>query len=433
MPDTGLLPGLVMFLFFGIAGALMVLWTRNHRDTMSFQVKLFLVAYVIRFALSLVIYQSSFVSVLGDEDSSGWYGGVILQQRWVMQKAGLTDLPQILAGAFDGQHTGYKYLTGLLFYLTDAPYRLPAAALNCMIGALTVVFTYRIARTIFSEWVGFNVAWWCCFFPSMLVWSAQTVKEPVVILLETIALYACLHLKAAAFTPRHLALSAIAVVLLLPFRFYAAYIAVAAAVFALVLPQFQRRRLTLGSGIALAAIVFALISGSGMFARHEAQFDRFDLNYAQTFRKTVAYGGSAVDTSIDITTPTGLVAGIAVGAAHLMLAPFPWQWGGASARLLLTLPELFVWWYFFFFGVIRGLRVALREHFSQVQPLVFYLIGLVFLYSLTFGNVGLAYRQRAQLLPWLLIFAAVGFENRRQERMLRAQMAQERLAAGASA
>jgi hypothetical protein len=29
-----------------------------------------------------------------------------------------------------------------------------------------------------------------------------------------------------------------------------------------------------------------------------------------------------------------------------------------------------------------------------------------------FGNIGLIYRQRAQLLPWLLILAAVGLERR---------------------
>lgn len=433
MPEAGLLPGLLMFCFFGVAGALLVMWSRNHRDTMTFQIKLFLIAYAVRFVLSLIIYESSLVNVLGDEDSSGWFGGVVLQQRWVMQKVGWMDLTKVLSGAFDGQHQGYRHLVGLLFYLTDSPYRLPAAALNCLFGALTVIFTYRIARTLFSEWVGFNVGWWCCFFPSMLVWSAQTVKEPVVIFLETVALYACLHLKAAKFTPRHLMLSAFAIVLLLPFRFYAAYIAVAAALFSLTLPELKRRRLTIGSGILLAAIVVGLISGSGMLAQHEAQFDRFDLNYAQTFRKNVATGGSGVESDFDITTPTGLALGLVVGAAHLMLAPFPWQWGGASARLLLTLPELFLWWFLFFYGFLRGFRIALRERFSEVQPLLFYLFGMIFLYSLTFGNVGLAYRQRAQLLPWLLIFVAVGIEAKRQERIQRAAMLEEHFAARARA
>jgi hypothetical protein len=37
----------------------------------------------------------------------------------------------------------------------------------------------------------------------------------------------------------------------------------------------------------------------------------------------------------------------------------------------------------------------------------------------TFGNVGLAYRQRAQLLPWLIIIAMVGLERRALKRRMK--------------
>ena len=69
-----------------------------------------------------------------------------------------------------------------------------AAVLNCFFGALTVVFAYRIARTLFSEWVAIRVGWWTCLLPSLIVWSGQTVKEPAVIFLETLALYGCVNL-----------------------------------------------------------------------------------------------------------------------------------------------------------------------------------------------------------------------------------------------
>jgi len=38
------------------------------------------------------------------------------------------------------------------------------------------------------------------------------------------------------------------------------------------------------------------------------------------------------------------------------------------------------------------------------------------LYSISFSNVGLAYRYRATLMPSLLVFAMVGFEQRRLKR-----------------
>jgi hypothetical protein len=36
-----------------------------------------------------------------------------------------------------------------------------------------------------------------------------------------------------------------------------------------------------------------------------------------------------------------------------------------------------------------------------------------------FGNVGLIFRQRAQLLPWLLIIAVVGLEQRTLQKWLK--------------
>ena len=80
--------------------------------------------------------------------------------------------------------------------------------------------------------------------------------------------------------------------------------------------------------------------------------------------------------------------------------------------MVLTIPELAVWYFLFFWGVLPGLWYAARNRLNDIQPLLVFICGLGLLYSLMFGNVGLVYRQRAQLLPWLFIFAAVGLEQR---------------------
>jgi hypothetical protein len=53
------------------------------------------------------------------------------------------------------------------------------------------------------------------------------------------------------------------------------------------------------------------------------------------------------------------------------------------------------------------------------MPLLLFLLLLSGVYSLTFGNVGTAYRQRAQLMPYLLIFAAMRREQWKLSRTLR--------------
>lgn len=411
--DPDLLFGLVVSLLLAILGSVALLITRRNRTTLQFQVRLFLIAFAARVAMSVVIYQFGLVRLLGDEDSSGWWAGVSLQHEWIRRRIALFDLPSVLTGAFEGHHRGYGYLLGAFFYITDSPNRLPAAALNCFFGALTVVFAYRIARALFSEWVAVRVGWWACLFPSLIIWSAQTVKEPVVILLETLALYGCLNLKLSGFSVRYILLCGLAILLVIPFRFYAAYIAGAAIALSLALPQITKGKWSIGAVVGMAALVIPVVIISGVLVQHEAEFERFDLKQIQRFRVNVARGtGSGIESDYDLHTPSGFSLATLVGGAHLLLAPFPWQLAAGSSRMLVTLPEMLVWWWLFFVGGIPGLWYAVRKRFDDIQPLLFFTVGLGLLYSLMFGNIGLIFRQRAQLLPYLLIFSAVGLEQR---------------------
>ena len=412
MTDIGMVPGTSLFIVLAIVGSMSLFFTWNHRDTVRSQIALFLIAFGTRFAFSIWVYQFGLVRILHDEDSSGWVLGAPLQRLWTQQRLSLIDLPYTLAGAFEGQHLGYRYMLAALFYLVNSPTRMVAAVLNCFFGALTVVFAYRIARTLFSEWVAIRVGWWTCLIPSLIVWSAQTVKEPVVIFLETIALYGCVNLKRCGFSTRHVVLCAVTTVLVIPFRFYVAYIAAGAIIVSLLVPHLTRRRVSIGSALVVVILIIPLLLLSGVLVRHEAQFDRFDTKFISTYRHGLAAGaGSGVETDYDIRTNRGLAMATLTGGVYLLLAPFPWDLGG-SLRKMLTTPELFVWWWLVVVALIPGLWYAIRKRFGDVQPLLFFVIGLGLLYSVTFGNVGLAYRQRAQLLPWLIIIAMVGLERR---------------------
>jgi 4-amino-4-deoxy-L-arabinose transferase-like glycosyltransferase len=421
MNDTGIAFAILLFILLTVGGAVALNLSSHHQSTLRFQLKLFLLAIATRFALSLVLYAMGFSKVIGDEDSSGWMIGSFFYGQWATQGVSLLSLPGVLMGAFDGNHLGYSYMVGTLFYITGVPARLPAAALNCFFGALTVIVAYRAAATLFSHEVAKRVAWMTCLFPSMIIWSAQTVKEPVVIFIEMIALYGCLRLKRHGFSLRDILLCGIALMAVIPFRFYAAYIIAAAVALSLILPQFGKQKLTFVSAIVLAAIVVPIVLMSGVLVQHEKQFENFDLKYVEKFKKDVAVGnmgsGSGVESNYDLETPGGFSMAILVGGAHLLLAPFPWQLGGSSVRMILTLPELLVWWWLFFVGVIPGFWHTVRHRFGDVMPVLIFLFGLGLLYSMMFGNVGLVFRQRAQLLPWLFIFAAVGLELRLIKRL----------------
>jgi hypothetical protein len=408
--DLMLIPTLIML------GGIAIMATLVNRFTLNFQFKVYSAAVVLRLLLSIAIYPFGLVQVLGDEDSGGWWGGVLLQDQWTLHQTPLYKVPLEMLHSFTGHHQGYQYLVGFLLSFTSAPNRLVVASLNCVIGALTVVVVYRIASQLYSPWVAKWVAWLSCFAPSLAVWSAQTLKEPIVIFLESLVLYGCVVLKIRGSSGRHLLLCVTAAVLLIPFRFYAAYISLMVVVVTLAIPEFRKRRtrFTMMALIVIAAL--GAIYASGTLITAEAQFDKFDLRYAQTFRSAIATGGSGVTSSFNIQTPTGFVLGMVVGFAHLMLAPFPWQLGGASLRMLMTLPELIGWWWFFFWGVVPGLK-RIKSEFSNLLPLLLMLGMMAALYSVLFGNVGLAYRQRAQLLPWLFVIGMRGLEFKKQQKV----------------
>jgi hypothetical protein len=421
-PDNDLIFGLVLILGFAALGCLLIKYMHLQYLNRRELIKLFLIAIVVRYIAAIVIYDYGLVEVLGDEDSGGWYNGVTLMKTWMRQKVGFIDLPVVLAGAYDVQNKGYTYLVGALFYLTNAPARLPAAALNCFFGAMTIVFIYRIARTLFSQWVATRAGWLACFFPSLIIWSAQTLKEPVIICLETMALYACVQLKLSGFSLKYILMCASSVLLLYPFRFYAAFLAAIVAASALIIPRFGKAETSFGSVLALAVLVVPLMVSTGMLARSEGELERLQANRIQQFRSDISKGtGSGYQPQYDMRTSSGFVIGTAVGAAHLFLAPFPWQLGGGSLRMVLTLPELLVWWWLFFVGVITGIWYAIRKKFSETLPLLIFLVGLGLLYSILFGNVGLVFRQRAQLLPFLLILGVAGLEQRAIKKILKSR------------
>jgi hypothetical protein len=304
---------------------------------------------------------------------------------------------------------------------------MPIAAMNCFLGALTVILAYRTAILLFSRWTAVRAAWIICFFPSLVIWSAQTLKEPVIIFLEALALYACVNLKLSGFSVKYILLCATAIVLLPPFRFYAAYLAGAVAIMALVLPRIGARLgknrssfKTAMAAVAVAALIAPLAVYSGYLARNEAAFERFSqVKEIAKFKYYVAEGsGSGVEGKYDLNSPSGLAMALGVGGAHLLLAPFPWQLEGASLRMLLTTPELVVWWFLVVVGLIPGLWYVCRARLADALPMLFFTLGLGALYSLMFGNIGLIFRQRAQLLPWLLIIAVAGLERLALKRSL---------------
>jgi hypothetical protein len=109
-----------------------------------------------------------------------------------------------------------------------------------------------------------------------------------------------------------------------------------------------------------------------------------------------------------------------------LFAPFPWQL--QSLRQGITLPEMLAWWAAFPF-LILGFWFTFRYRLRQAFVIFIFTTMLTLAYSVFQGNVGTAYRQRAQILVFYFIFVAVGIVLTREkweERRLLALAARRR-------
>ena len=90
-------------------------------------------------------------------------------------------------------------------------------------------------------------------------------------------------------------------------------------------------------------------------------------------------------------------------------------------RQAITLPEVLVWWAMIPF-MIYGIWYSVKNKFSQTISVLLFTFLLTVSYAIFQGNVGTAYRMRAQMQIFYFIFVAVGFvlwqekkENKKQK------------------
>jgi hypothetical protein len=167
--------------------------------------------------------------------------------------------------------------------------------------------------------------------------------------------------------------------------------------------------------IFLVVTALALFAMLGFTETSEQDMAAYmNLEFASQYRRGMAITAqSGFDPDVDVSTPGNALAYLPIGMAHLLFAPFPWQLTGL--RPLLAAPETVLWW-FLFPATLRGILFAARRRFSETSALLIFTLTTACAYSLIHGNIGSAFRQRAQILVFLYIFCAAGIYMRRLQK-----------------
>ena len=392
----------------------------RNREHGAYLVKLFMFALIVRILIGTTIFVFKGQDFFGGDAWTYDGFGDIQLLAWQGDKYAQVFVDKYIGGDFRSGW-GMNWMVAAIYSIVGRN-MLATQYFNSVIGAVTAPLIYLCAHDLFkNRRVAVVAAIAVAFYPSLVLWSCQGLKDgPIVFFLAT-SILATLKL-GQRFTVSYAMLLAASLFGVMAFRFYVFYMLLAGVVGAFVIGM---RAVTAQSLIRQFAIVLFLgmaMMYFGVMRYAAAQYEVYgNLERVQVSRQDLATSAqSGFGRDVDVSTTSGALSAIPVGLVYLLFAPFPWQLG--SLRQSLTIPEMVIWWTSFPL-LVMGVWFSLKHRLRQMSSIFIFTSMLTLAYSVFQGNVGTAYRQRAQLLVFYFIFVAVGVvllkEKREEKRRAR--------------
>src|SRR6185295_7956604 len=405
---------------------LFLLARRKSLEDRSFLLRVFILGVLVRIIVGTVIHVGHMEEFFGGDANTYSIFGKSLAASWHGDRYHFAKYQSFVASGAGAW--GMLYLVAAVYELVGEN-MLAVQFINASIGSATAIVVYASAQHIFknkrvSRWACLLV----CFWPSLILWSAQALKDGLIVLVLSLGILSTVMLM-NKISVGYLVVLTGCLSALLTLRFYTFYMMVAAVAGSFLLGMkslnanaFIGRFLAI-VGIGLIFTWFGVIQYAG------SQLSRYgNMQMVQMSREDMARSAdSGFMKDVDVSTTEGALTAIPIGTLYLLFAPFPWQL--ASLRQSLPLPEMIVWWLCFPF-VVLGFWYGLKHRLSEVAPILIFTTMLTLAYSLVQGNVGTAYRQRSQLLVFYFIFLAVGaviMKERAEDKRTEAERARREL------
>jgi hypothetical protein len=391
-----------------------------------FLLRLFVAGLIARMVIGLAIFAFHGQEFFGGDANTYDFFGNAQLLGWGGDK-----YYQLLANQFvrsgAGAGWGMVYLVAAVYGVVGRN-MIAIQFMNAVFGAATAVVIYLIAQHVFQNQrvariAGIAVA----FYPSLVLWSAQGLKDGPIVLCLAIAILSTLRL-GEKLSLKHILILLGALIALLALRFYVFYMICVAIGGAFVIGMQQVTATSFARQFSAVILLGLALTYVGVTRSATVQLERYDLGRLQVSRLDQARSAeSGFGRDVDVSSASGALSTIPLGIVYLLFAPFPWQI--TSLRQSITLPEMVIWWASFPLLVL-GLWFTLKHRLRLASPILIFTVMLTLAYSVFQGNVGTAYRQRAQLLVFYFIFVAVGFVlmmEKREERKRRDEEERQRL------
>jgi hypothetical protein len=393
----------------------------------TFLLRLFVAGLICRIAIGLAIFAFRGQDFFGGDAITYDFFGNAQMLGWAGDKYYASIANQFVRSG-EGSGWGMVYLVAAVYGIVGRN-MLAIQMMNAVFGAATAVVIYLCAFQVFknsrvARIAGIAVA----FYPSLVLWSAQGLKDGPTVLCLAVAILATLKL-GEKLTIKYIVVLLVALLSIIALRFYVFYMIAVAITGAFVIGMQQVTATSFARQFTAVVLLGVALTYIGVTRSATAQFERYgSLERLQRSRQDqAARGDSGFGRDVDVSTTSGAISTIPMGVVYLLFAPFPWQI--TSLRQSITLPEMIIWWASFPLLVL-GLWFTIKYRLRMASPILIFTFMLTLAYSVFQGNVGTAYRQRAQVLVFYFIFVAVGFVlvmEKREERKLRDEEERQRL------
>jgi hypothetical protein len=392
-----------------------------------FLLRLFVAALLARMIIGLAIFTFRGQDFFGGDALTYDFFGNAQLLGWGGDKYYQSIANQFVRGG-QGSGWGMVYLVAAVYGLVGRN-MLAVQLMNSVFGAATAVVIYLCAQQVFknsrvARLAGIAVA----FYPSLVLWSAQGLKDGPIVFCLALAILCTLKL-GEKLSLKYIAILIGVLLSLVALRFYVFYMICVAIGGAFVIGMQQVTATSFARQFTAVILLGLALTYVGVTRSSALQFEQYgNLQTLQRSRLDQARSAeSGFGRDVDVSSTSGAISTIPMGVLYLLFAPFPWQI--TSLRQSITLPEMVVWWASFPMLVL-GLWFAIKYRLRMISPILIFTVMLTLAYSVFQGNVGTAYRQRAQLLVFYFIFVAVGLvlmKEKREEKKRRDVEERERL------
>ncbi len=412
-PDGGLSVVMVVLI-----AAPVIFLIHRFAEEKIFLTNVFLIALLARIGLGVVIHTFELRNVFGP-DSVLYDGvGLRLMDMWLGNPVPNDYLTyQALHPGSSGW--GMFYLVAFI-YLIFGHGILIAQSFCGAVGAITAPMIYLCTEQIFSNRrVSKTTAVLVALFPAFIVWSAQLLKDGLIIFLLVCAMTTVLKLQ-KKFSYFFVVVLIASVSGIIALRFYIFYM-VAASIIGSFFIGAETSVKTIIRNIIIIVVLGLALTYLGVIRNASTNLEFYgNLERVQNSRMDLSRSASTgFGEDIDVSTTNGAISAVPIGLVYLFFAPFPWQVKKFSQ--VLVLPETFLWWALLPI-MISGLWYSIKNKLRRALPILIFSLMLTLSYSIFQGNVGMIYRQRTQIQIFLFMFIAVGFtlfqERRENKRTL---------------